>query len=193
MVQLVTASSFDNRVVTNRRNGAVHVLRKAAAFALVFGLGSVSASASGPTGAEPIPHPMFDANHCLTGIERSARTSTVVMRWGCGTARFISMSCVFDRSGYGGLGPKFAKPGWHCNYPLPVLAEDGGERASDLAVGDVSGAVYWAACFVASYGDFAARDKPYHRTPCWKALRDIGRAVKRSGRSPADVAGDLLP
>lgn len=193
MVRFSTSSSIDDRAGTNRRKCAVRVLPTVAVFALVLGLGPVSANASGPRDAEPIPHRMFDANHCLKGIERSARTSTVVMRWGCGRAKFISMSCVFDRSGYGGLGPKFAKPGWHCNYPLPVLAEDGGKRASDLAVGDVSGAVYWAACFVASYGAFATRDKPYHRTPCWKALRDIGRAVKRSGRNPADVAGDLLP
>ncbi|NIQ95112.1 MAG: hypothetical protein GWN87_13565, partial [Desulfuromonadales bacterium] len=94
--------------------------------------------------------------------------------------------------GYHGLGPDFARPGWHCNYPLPVLIEDDGERASDVAVGDVRGAVFWAACRVESYGDVTKRIKPYHNAPCWKALRVISDTVRATGRDPAQAL-DRLP
>ena len=177
-----------------RHTGMVRVLQSLPAIlTLIIGWGAASASGSGLTDAQPITHPLFDANHCLRRIERLVDKGTVVLHWNCGKDKLITMSCVYDRTGYGGLGPQFARPGWHCNYPLPVLADDRGERASDVAVGDVSGPASWAACFVASYGDFSSRHKPYHRTPCWRALRKIGRAVRRDGRSPAEVARDLLP
>ena len=179
---------------SGRCKGRVFLLWTTSVFlALMIGWGGVSAAGPGFKNAQPIDHPLFNANHCLRRIERLIDKGTVVLHWKCGAAKLITMSCVHDRTGYGGLGPRFARPGWHCNYPLPVLADDRGERASDVAVGDVSGPAYWAACFVASYGDFASRQKPYHRTPCWQALRGIHRAVRRDGRSPAAAARDLLP
>ncbi len=57
---------------------------------------------------------------------------------------------------------------------------------------DGTGKAYWAACFVASYGDFASREKPYHRTGCWRAMRDITRAVRQHRRDPGLVARELL-
>lgn len=163
----------------------------------VIALGSIlpCCGAAGQDGSRPgdapLAHRLFDANRCLERIERSPQTGTVVFHWGCGAARMIAMSCVHDRAGYPGLGPHFARPGWHCNHPLPVLDEVG--RASDVAVGDVAGRAVWAACFVAGYGDFESRKKPYHGTPCWRALRGIGRAVNRTRRSPGEVAPDILP
>ena len=165
----------------------------AAALALGIGWGAASAAVSGPADGQPIVHRLFDANHCLGRIQRRADRGTVVFNWKCGKARLITMSCVMDRAGYQGLGRRFARPGWHCNYPLPVPIGPGAERAGDVAVGDVGGYAYWAACFVSSYGDFASRQKPYHRTPCWRAMRDIWQAVRRHGRNPAAVARDLLP
>ena len=177
-----------------RHAGMVRVVRTMSVIlALMIGWGAASAAGPGLTDAQPITHPLFNANHCLRRIERLVDKGTVVLHWNCGEAKLITMSCVYDRTGYGGLGPRFARPGWHCNYPLPVLADDRGERASDVAVGDVTGPAYWAACFVASYGDFSSRRKPYHRTPCWRALREIGRTVGRGGRSPPEAARDLLP
>ena len=163
------------------------------AVALVLVMVSGAAWA-GPGRAEggPITHRLFDANHCLDRIQRRAGKGTVVFYWKCPEAKMITMSCVMDRAGYPGLGPRFARPGWHCNYPLPVPGGPGEERAGDVAVGDVTGQAHWAACFVASYGDFAAREKPYHRTPCWRAMRDITQAVRRHGRDPAAVARELL-
>ncbi len=177
-----------------RHRGMARALRwLPAMLTLIIGWGAAPAGGSGLSDARPIIHPLFDANHCLRKIERLVGKGTVVLHWNCGKAKLITMSCVYDRTGFGGLGPRFARPGWHCNYPLPVLADERGERASDVAVGDVGGPAYWAACFVASYGEFASRAKPYHRTPCWQALREIGRAVRRDGRSPAEAARDLLP
>lgn len=167
------------------------MIRYGAALALILAGAGTSAAGPGRAGDAPLVHRLFDANHCLERIERSEMRGTVVFRWGCGAARMITMSCVHDPAGYHGLGPRFARPGWHCNYPLPVLEDSG--RASDVAVGDVSGPAVWAACFVAEYGDFAAREKPYHRTRCWRALRDVGRAVNRDGLDPAAVARGILP
>lgn len=157
------------------------------------GCGALALGASGFKEAQPIVHRLFDANHCLQRIERSEPTRTVVMHWGCGAEKMISMTCVYDRLGYQGLGPEFARSGWHCNYPLPVLVDEWGSRASDVAVGDVGGPVYWAACFVSDYGAFDARVKPYHGSGCWKALRRIGEAVRRQRSSPAEAVRTLPP
>ena len=165
----------------------------ALALVLIIGWGAAAAVASGPADGEPITHRLFDANHCLGNIQRRADKGTVEFHWKCGRAKMITMSCVMDRAGYQGLGPRFARPGWHCNYPLPIAVGPGEERAGDVAVGDVTGKAYWAACFVAGYGDFASREKPYHRTPCWRAMRDISRAVGQHGRDPTAVARELLP
>ena len=51
----------------------------------------------------------------------------------------------------------------------------------------------WAACAVADLGDFASRVKPYHGTPCYRALIAIGKAVNGTGRHPQAVADELLP
>ncbi|HEX9808842.1 MAG TPA: hypothetical protein VGC25_04470 [Alphaproteobacteria bacterium] len=160
-------------------------------FLVIAGAPAAGAAPRPPDG-KPLAHPLFDANHCLEGIARRPVRGTVEFRWGCGEARMVTMSCVNDRAGYHGLGPGFARPGWHCNHPLPVMAQ-GGARASDVAVGDVAGEAVWAACFVAEYGDFAAREKPYHATPCWRALRAIGEAVNRDGLSPVEAARGLAP
>ncbi len=173
---------------------------RAMAMALVLGIGwgAALAEAPGVPGApgvedgEPITHRLFDANHCLGRIQRRADRGTVEFHWKCATAKMITMACVFDGAGYPGLGQQFARPGWHCNYPLPIATGAGEERAGDVAVGDVTGKAYWAACFVASYGDFASREKPYHRTGCWRAMRDITRAVRQHRRDPALVARELL-
>ena len=149
------------------------------------------------TGAEPagtaIDHAFFDANHCLTAIRPARRERAVEFHWGCAKRRLITISCVLDRSGYLGLGPRFARPGWHCNHPLPVLADETGRRISDVAVGDPDGPAVWAACAVADLGDFASRPKPYHKTPCYRAMIAIGKAVNDTGRDPRMVADELLP
>ncbi|MCH8095512.1 MAG: hypothetical protein IID53_00345 [Proteobacteria bacterium] len=148
-------------------------------------------------GAEPagtaIDHALFDANHCLTGIRPSGEESAVEFHWGCAKMKLITISCVFDRAGYLGLGPRFARPGWHCNHPLPVLADETGRRISDVAVGDPGGPAVWAACAVADLGEFASRRKPYHRTACYRAMIAIGKAVNGTGRDPQMVADELPP
>ena len=149
------------------------------------------------TGAEhagtALVHAFFDANHCLTAIRPSPADSAVEFHWGCAKMKLITISCVFDRAGYRGLGPRFARPGWHCNHPLPVLADGTGRRISDVAVGDPGGPAGWAACAVADLGDFASRRKPYHRTPCYRGMIAIGKAVNGTGRDPQMVADELPP
>lgn len=149
------------------------------------------------TGAEPagtaIDHALFDANHCLTAIRPSPEESAVEFHWGCAKMKLITISCVRDRTGYLGLGPRFARPGWHCNHPLPVLADETGRRISDVAISDPGGPAVWAACAVADLGEFASRPKPYHRTECYRAMIAIGKAVNGTGRHPDAVAGELLP
>ena len=148
-------------------------------------------------GAEPagtaIDHALFDANHCLTAIRPSPEESAVEFHWGCAKMKLITISCVLDRTGYLGLGPRFARPGWHCNHPLPVLADETGRRISDVAISDPGGPAVWAACAVADLGEFASRPKPYHRTECYRAMIAIGKAVNGTGRHPDAVAGELLP
>ncbi len=148
-------------------------------------------------GAEPagtaIDHVFFDANHCLTAIRPARAESAVEFHWGCKESRLITLSCVLDRTGYLGLGPRFARPGWHCNHPLPVLADETGRRISDVAVGDLDGPAVWAACAVADLGDFASRPKPYHGTACYRAMIAIGKAVNGTGRDPQAVAAEILP
>jgi len=141
----------------------------------------------------PIDHPLFDANPCLTDIQRLRQGSVVEFHWGCAEKKLITISCVFDRTGYLGLGPSFARPGWHCNYPLPVLEDEKGDRISDVAIGDPHGRSVWAACVVTDLGDFAARVKPYHGTACYRAMIKIERAVNRTGRHPSEVADEILP
>ena len=149
------------------------------------------------TGAEPagtaIDHRLFDANHCLTDIRPSREESAVEFHWGCKESKLLTLSCVLDRSGYLGLGPRFARPGWHCNHPLPVIEDEKGRRISDVAVGNPDGPAVWAACAVADLGDFATRPKPYHRTRCYGAMIAIGKAVNGAGRDPRAVAAEILP
>ena len=152
----------------------------------------VSAVRAEPSGTL-INHPLFDANSCLTDIEPSRGGSVVEFHWGCAEREIITISCVFDRTGYLGLGPSFARPGWHCNYPLPVLEDEKGDRISDVAIGDPHGRSVWAACVVTDLGDFAARVKPYHGTACYRAMIKIERAVNRTGRHPSEVADEILP
>ncbi len=159
---------------------------------VLFVLGPAAAAVAEPAGA-PIDHALFDANHCLTDIRPSREESAVEFHWGCAEKKLITISCVFDRTGYLGLGPGFARPGWHCNHPLPVLADEDGRRISDVAVGDPQGRSVWAACAVADLGDFAARAKPYHETACYRAMIRIKTAVNRDGRDPAAAAAEILP
>ncbi len=141
----------------------------------------------------PIDHWLFDANHCLTDIQPSREESAVEFHWGCAEKKLITISCVFDRTGYLGLGPRFARPGWHCNHPLPVQEDEKGHRISDVAIGDPHGRSVWAACAVSDLGDYAARVKPYHGTACYRAMIKIGTAVNRAGRDPVAVAAEILP
>lgn len=150
------------------------------------------ASGAEPAGT-PLDHGVFDANHCLTDIRPSPTDSAVEFHWGCKELKLITISCVFDRTGYQGLGPGFARPGWHCNHPLPVLFDESGRRISDVAVGDTAGPAVFAACAVADLGDFASRVKPYHGTPCYRAMIAIAKAVNGTGRHPAQVASEILP
>ncbi len=156
-----------------------------------------AAAATGAARAEPagtpIDHPLFDANHCLSEIRPSREASAVEFHWGCPERNLVTISCVFDRTGYLGLGPEYARPGWHCNHPLPVLDDENGRRISDVAVSEPRGRPVWAACAVADLGDFAARDKPYHATPCYRAMIQIATAVNRTGRDPRAVAAEVLP
>ncbi len=150
-------------------------------------------SARAEPGGTPIDHPLFDANHCLTDIQPSREESAVEFHWGCAEKTLITIYCVIDRTGYLGLGPRFARPGWHCNHPLPVQEDEKGHRISDVAIGDPHGRSVWAACAVADLGNFAARVKPYHGTACYRAMIRIGKAVNRAGRDPGAVAAEILP
>ncbi len=152
----------------------------------------ISTARAEPNGT-PIDHPLFDANPCLTDIQPSGEESAVEFHWGCAEKKLITISCVFDRTGYLGLGLSFARPGWHCNHPLPVLEDERGDRISDVAIGDPHGRSVWAACVVVDLGDFAARVKPYHGTACYRAMIKIKRAVNRTGRDPSAVAAEILP
>ena len=163
-------------------------------FALLL---STAMHAALPTRAEiagaPLVHAPFDANDCLKAIRPSPMKSSVEFHWGCPKKKLLTLSCVFDRAGYQGLGPDFARPGWHCNHPLPVLADESGRRLSDVAVGDVLGHVVWAACAVTDLGDFAMRIKPYHSTACYRVMMRIKSVVNRTGRDPVAVAAEIIP
>ncbi len=173
------------------------VRRNLRVFASAALLALSGAAITPATGAEPagtaIDHALFDANHCLTDIRPSREESAVEFHWGCAGIKLITISCVLDRTGYLGLGPRFARPGWHCNHPLPVLADETGRRISDVAISDPGGPAVWAACAVADLGEFASRPKPYHRTACYRAMIAIGKAVNGTGRDPQAVAEELLP
>ncbi len=160
---------------------------------IVLPLAVCAAAADAGPAAAPIAHAAFDANHCLAAIRPSEQDSAVEFHWDCADSKLITMSCVFDRSGYMGLGPEFARPGWHCNHPLPVLEDGNGLRISDVAVGDVHGRAVWAACMVADFGDVGSRVKPYHGTACYRAMIAIGGAVNRTGRDPLAVAAEVVP
>ena len=156
----------------------------------IFGACAGAAAWAEPA-ATPIDHPLFDANHCLTEIQRAAADGAVRFHWGCPKLKLITISCVYDGTGYLGLGRAFAQPGWHCNHPLPVLPDAQGLRVSDVAVGEPQGAPVWAACAVAELGEFSVREKPYHRSACYRALLRISRTVNRTGRSPREVAAEI--
>lgn len=141
----------------------------------------------------PIEHALFDANDCLDAVRPVPWDSAIEFHWSCPARELVTISCVFDRFGYHGLGPEFAEPGWHCNHPLPVLEDEGGARISDVAIGDTRGRYVWAACAVTDLGDFAERVKPYHSTACYRALIGIKRAVNREGRDPEAAAAEILP
>ncbi len=156
------------------------------------GAAAIPATGAEPAGT-PLDHALFDANHCLADIRPSRGESAVEFHWGCAKMKLITLSCVLDRTGYLGLGPRFARPGWHCNHPLPVLADKTGRRISDVAVGDPGGPAVWAACAVTDLGDFASRPKPYHGTACYRAMIVIGNTVNGTGRDPHAVADEILP
>jgi hypothetical protein len=119
--------------------------------------------------------------------------SALEFHWGCPSKKLLTLSCVLDRTGYQGLGPDFARPGWHCNHPLPVRADETGRRLSDVAVGDVHGNAVWAACAIADLGSFGAPVKPYHSTTCYRVMLRIKNVVNRTGRAPAAVAAESIP
>ena len=72
-----------------------------------------------------------------------------------------------------------------------VLLDEAGRRISDVAASDPQGLPVWAACAVADLGDFEARVKPYHGTPCYLAMTRIGGIVNRTGRNPRVVAAEM--
>ena len=104
-----------------------------AALAVCAGFAQPAAGGGGTTetGDAPLDYPVFDANHCLTGVTRQA--GSVELHWGCSGKHLITMACVFDGAGY--PGPGLGRAGWHCNHPLPVLEDEDGRRISDVAVG----------------------------------------------------------
>ena len=106
---------------------------------LAVGAAVVIPAAGAQPAGTPIGFKLFDANHYLTAIRPSREEGAVEFHWGCADSRLITISCVFDRTGYPGLSPRFAQPGWHCNHPLPVLEAERGHRISDVAVGDPRG------------------------------------------------------
>ena len=142
--------------------------------------------------AGEIEHHLFDANHCMEKTETYPSGDGVDFHWGCGDQKYITMECVVDRAGFRDMGPQYSPPGWHCNWPLPVLKLDGVIRIADVAVGRAGGEVAWAGCFVHSYGDFSSPEKPYHRTACYRALVKIHRIVNQTQRDPNKVAEELL-
>lgn len=154
---------------------------------------AVAAPARAEPAGLPIDNPLFDANHCLIDVQPSREENAVAFRWGCPEKKLITLSCVFDRTGYLGLGRRFARPGWHCNHPLPVFPDEKGMRISDVAVSDPQGLPVWAACAVADLGGFAARVKPYHGTRCYRAMIRISATVNRTGKDPRVVAAELPP
>jgi hypothetical protein len=142
--------------------------------------------------AGEIEHHLFNANHCMEKIRTTPSGDGVDFYWGCGDQKYITMECVVDRAGFRELGPQFSPPGWHCNWPLPVLKLDGINRIADVAVGSVGGEMAWGGCFVHSYGDFGSREKPYHQTACYRALVKIHRIVNQTRRNPNNVAKEVL-
>ncbi len=182
------------RTCAGRVSSAVRVGARYLAAAVLAACAAPAApgARAGPAGT-PIAHPLFDANHCLTDIRPSRTESAVEFHWGCAGKNLVTISCVFDRTGYLGLGPEYARPGWHCNHPLPVLEDEAGRRISDVAASDPQGPPVWAACTVPDLGDFATREKPYHATPCYRALIEIAATVNRTGRDPRAVAAEVLP
>ena len=139
-----------------------------------------------------IDHRLFDANHCMEKTQTWPTGDGVDFYWGCGDRKYITMECVYDRTGFRNFGPQYPPAGWHCNRPLPVLRLDGVNRIADVAVGSVGGKAAWAACFVDSYGDFKSRKKPYHNTACYHALERIQKMVNHTQRDPNEVAIELL-
>lgn len=112
--------------------------------------------------------------------------------WGCGDKKYITMECAVDKHGYQHLDSQYPTAGWHCNRPLPVLKLDGVNRISDVSVVRAGGKAAWAGCFVGGYGDFNSREKPYHKTECYRALRRIQSIVNQTQRDPNEVAKELL-
>ena len=141
--------------------------------------------------ATPIDNRLFDANHCLERITVSPLGDRIDFHWGCGDEKYITMECAIDRH-YQRPAPSQSSDGWHCNRPLPVLKLDGVNRIADVAVGSVGKKTAWAGCFIDSYGDFDAREKPYHKTACYRALVRIQRIVNQTQRDPNDIAKELL-
>lgn len=150
------------------------------------GLGAIRSDAG------EIEHRLFDANLCMEKTKTFRSGDGVDFYWGCGDQKYITMECVVDRTGFRELGPQFSPPGWHCNWPLPVLKLDGVNRIADVAVGSVDGEIAWAGCFVHSYGDFSSREKPYHQTACYRGLVKIHRIVNQTKRDPNEVASEVL-
>lgn len=155
------------------------------------GVGGTVGGATTESRDAPLDHPLFDANHCLAGVTRQA--GSVEFHWGCPGKHLITIACVFDGAGYTGPGPGPARPGWHCNHPLPVLEDEHGRRISDVAVGDSGGRAVWAACVTAGLGRFADPVKPYHGTPCHRAMLGIKEAVNTGGQDPWAAAAGLPP
>ena len=160
-----------------------------AAVAVCAGLVPPAAGGDGAAEIEdaPLHHPLFDANHCLDGVTRQGRA--VEFHWGCPGKHLITIACVFDIAGYPGSG----RPGWHCNHPLPVLEDEHGRRISDVAVGNPGGRAVWAACATAGLGRFADPVKPYHGTPCNRAMLGIKEAVNARGQDLWAAAAGLPP
>jgi len=153
---------------------------------------SVTALAADELEASTIDHRLFDANHCMERIETSPARDSIEFFWGCGDKKYITMECAVDRQGYRHLAPQYPTAGWHCNRPLPVLKIDGINRIADVSVGGVGKRVAWAGCFVDSYGDFNSREKPYHKTACYRALKRIQNIVNQTQRDPNEAVKELL-
>ena len=161
--------------------------------AIIAWAAATSVAAPAELEGKPIDHALFDANHCLIAVVPSPDDNGLAFRWGCPDKKLVTMSCVFDRTGYLGLGARFARAGWHCNRPLPALPDENGARVSDVAVSDPQGPPVWAACAVDDFGRFDERPKPYHGTDCYRAMIRMSDTVNRTGRDPHDVATEVLP